>query len=166
MVEGLIVEDLWNVNVKWSVKYRSRSPSQGTCRVHTLRSCTMQGLVAVGLIVEEILKVDIKCVKGTVAQNIGQGHGVKIPAESVHLGEALCKVGGWRSYTWGDLQRWRKLCQSHCSTKYRSRSLGQGIFPVSTSRRSTKQRLMVLGLKVEEISKSMQNVSKSLERKI
>ena len=38
----------------------------------------MQGLMVVGLIVEEILKVDIKCVKGTGAQNIGQGHRVKI----------------------------------------------------------------------------------------
>ena len=49
----------------------------------------MQGLVVVCLIVEEIFNVDVK---GTGAQNIGQGHQVKIPAESVHLGEALCKV--------------------------------------------------------------------------
>ena len=52
----------------------------------------MQGLVVVGLIVEEILNIVVKCVKCTGAQNIGQGHWVKIPAESVHLGEALCKV--------------------------------------------------------------------------
>ena len=32
----------------------------------------MQGLMVVGLIVEEILNVDVKCVKGTGAQNIGQ----------------------------------------------------------------------------------------------
>ena len=51
----------------------------------------MQGLMVVGLIVEEILNVDVKCVKGTGAQNIGQGHRVKIPAKSV-IGEALCKV--------------------------------------------------------------------------
>ena len=51
----------------------------------------MQGLVVVGLIVE-ILNVDVKCVIGTGAQNIGQGHRIKIPAESVYLGEALCKV--------------------------------------------------------------------------
>ena len=51
----------------------------------------MQGLMVVGLTVEEILNVDVKCVKGTGVQNIGQGHRVKIPAESVHL-EALCKV--------------------------------------------------------------------------
>ena len=38
----------------WSAKYRSRSLSQGTCRVRTL--------VVVGLIVEEILNVDVKCV--------------------------------------------------------------------------------------------------------
>ena len=52
----------------------------------------MQGLVVVGLIVKEILNVNVKCVKCTRAQNIGQGHRVKIPAESVHLGEALYKV--------------------------------------------------------------------------
>ena len=40
----------------------------------------MQGLVVVGLTVEEIRNVDIKCVAG----NIGQGHRVKVPAESVH----------------------------------------------------------------------------------
>ena len=95
MVEGLTVEDIWKGDVKgvsqWSAKYRS-SPSQGTCGVRTLRRSTMQGLMVVGLIVEEILNVDVKCVKGTGAQNIGQGHRVKIPAESVHLGEALCKV--------------------------------------------------------------------------
>ena len=49
----------------------------------------MRGLMIVGLIVEKILNVDVKCVKGTGAQNIGQGHRVKIPAKSVHLGEAL-----------------------------------------------------------------------------
>ena len=54
----------------------------------------MQVLMVVGLIVEEILNIDVKCVKGTGAQNIGQGHWVKIPAKSVHtcIGEALCKV--------------------------------------------------------------------------
>ena len=77
---------------QWSAKYRSRSPSQGICGVRTLRRSTMQGLVVVGLIVEKILNVDLKCVKGTRAQNIGQGHQVKIPAGSVRLGEALCKV--------------------------------------------------------------------------
>ena len=70
-------------------KYRSRSPGQGICC--TLRS-TLQGLMVVGLIVEEISNVDAKCVKVTGLQNIGQGHQVKVPAESVHLGEAICKV--------------------------------------------------------------------------
>ena len=79
---------------QWSAKYRSRSSSQGTCGVRTLRRSTTQGLMVVGLIVEEILNVNVKCVRGTGAQNIGQGHQVKIPAKSVHLGEALCKV--WR----------------------------------------------------------------------
>ena len=44
-------------------KYRSRSPSQATCRVRTLKRSSMQGLVVVGLIVEEILNVNVKCVK-------------------------------------------------------------------------------------------------------
>ena len=57
-----------------------------------MRRSTIQGLVVVGFIVEEILNVDVKCVKGTGAQNIGQGHRVKIPVESVYLGEALCNV--------------------------------------------------------------------------
>ena len=33
-----------------------------------------------------------KCVKVTGAQNIGQGLRVNVAAESVHPGEALCKV--------------------------------------------------------------------------
>ena len=40
----------------------------------------------------KISNVDAKYVKVTEAQNIGQGHQVKVPAESVYLGEALCKV--------------------------------------------------------------------------
>ena len=79
---------------QWSVKYRSRSPGQGTFRVRTLRRSTMQGLMVVGLIVEEILNVDVKCIKGTGAQNIGEGHQVKIPAKSVYIGEALSRFGG------------------------------------------------------------------------
>ena len=43
-------------------KYRSRSPGQGICRVSTLRRSTLQGLMVVGLIVEEISNVDAKCV--------------------------------------------------------------------------------------------------------
>ena len=52
----------------------------------------MQSSVVVGLIVEEISNVDVKCVEVTGAQNIDQGHQVKVPAKSIHLGEALCKV--------------------------------------------------------------------------
>ena len=71
----------------------------------------MLGLVVVGLIFEEISNINVKCVKGTGVQNIGQGHQVivqdiwkgnvkgvkvngarnigqghrvKLPAESVH----------------------------------------------------------------------------------
>ena len=73
-------------------KYRSRSPGQGICQVSSLRRSTLQGLMVVGLIVEEISNVDTKYVKVTGAQNIGQGHWVKVPAKSVHLGEAPCKV--------------------------------------------------------------------------
>ena len=42
---------------QWSAKYRSRSLNQGTFGVHTLRRSTMQGLMVVGLIVEEILNI-------------------------------------------------------------------------------------------------------------
>ena len=38
--------------------------------------------MVVGLIVEEILNVDAKYVEVTGAQNIGQGHRVKVPAKS------------------------------------------------------------------------------------
>ena len=78
-------------------KYRSRSPGQGICQVSTLRRSTLQGLMVVGLIVEEISNVDAKYIEvsgaqNIGAQNIGQGHRVKVYAKSVHLGEALCKV--------------------------------------------------------------------------
>ena len=38
----------------------------------------MQGLVVVGLIVEELLNGDVKCVKVNAAENIGQEHRVNI----------------------------------------------------------------------------------------
>ena len=47
----------------------------------------MQGLVVVGLIVEEIWNVDVNCVKVTGARNIGQGHQVKIPVKSGGQGD-------------------------------------------------------------------------------
>ena len=72
--------------------YRSGSPSQGICQDSTLRRSTLQGLMVVGLTVEDISNVDAKCVKVTGAQHIGQCHQFKVPAESVHLGEVLCKV--------------------------------------------------------------------------
>ena len=75
-----------------STKYRSRSPGQGTCQVSTSRRSTIQGLMAENLIVEDISNGDVKGVKVNGARNVGQGHRVKIPAESVHRGEALCKV--------------------------------------------------------------------------
>ena len=49
----------------------------------------MQGLVVVGLIFEEIPNINIKCVKVTGVHNIGQGHQVKVPVESVHREEVL-----------------------------------------------------------------------------
>ena len=41
---------------------------------------------------EEILNINIKCVKVTRVHNIGQGHQVKVPVESVHGEEVLYKV--------------------------------------------------------------------------
>ena len=96
VARDLTLEEIWNVDVNMSKslqpKYRSRSPGQGICQVSTLRRSTLQGLMVVGLIVEEISNVDVKYVKVTGAQNIGQGHRIRVPAKSVHLGEALCKV--------------------------------------------------------------------------
>ena len=80
-------------------KYRSRSPGQGICQVSTLRRSTLQGLMVVGLIVEEISNVDTKYVKVTEAQNIGQGHRVKVPAKSVHLEKHYARFGSCTSYS-------------------------------------------------------------------
>ena len=52
----------------------------------------MQGLVVEDFIFEEIPNINVKCVKVSGMQNIGQGHQVKVPAESVHREEALYKV--------------------------------------------------------------------------
>ena len=52
----------------------------------------MQGLMVVGFIVDEILRVGFKNDKVTRARNIGQGHSVNVGAESGHQGEVICKV--------------------------------------------------------------------------
>ena len=52
----------------------------------------MQGLMVVGFIVDEILRVGFKNDKVTRARNIGQGHYVNVGAESRHQGEVICKV--------------------------------------------------------------------------
>ena len=44
----------------------------------------MQDLIVVRLIAEKIWNVNINYVKVNGAQNIGQGHWVKVSAESVH----------------------------------------------------------------------------------
>ena len=81
VVIGLIFEDIQHQRKMfqsyWSAKYRSRSPGQGTCRVSTSRRSTIQGLVAKGLIVEDIWKGDVKGVEVNGARNIGQSHRVK-----------------------------------------------------------------------------------------
>ena len=65
-----------------SVKYKSRSPNQGSCRVIEVKHYAR--LVVVGFIIEVISNVVLTCVKVTAARNIGQGHRVKEPASSVH----------------------------------------------------------------------------------
>ena len=66
----------------WSKKYKLRSSVQGTCRVSTSRRGSTQSLVVVGLTVGKIWNIDVNCVRDTGARNIGQGHRVKVPAES------------------------------------------------------------------------------------
>ena len=56
----------------WSAEYRSRSQGQGICQVSTSRRGTIQGLVAEGLIVEDIWKGDVKGVKVNGTRNIGK----------------------------------------------------------------------------------------------
>ena len=56
----------------WSMKYRSRSPGQGTCQVSTSWRSTMQDMVVVGLIVEELSNINVKCVKYR-SRSLGQG---------------------------------------------------------------------------------------------
>ena len=65
----------------------------------------------------------------------------------------FARFSGCRSNILGDTEHQRKMCQSHWSAKYRSRSLGQGTCRVSTSRRSTIQGLVVEDLTVEDIWK-------------
>ena len=57
-----------------------------------MRWSTMQGLVVVDLIFEEIPNINIKCVKVTEVHKTGQGYQVKVPAELVHREEVLHKV--------------------------------------------------------------------------
>ena len=98
VARGLTLEEIWDVDVKTKLcrSHCSQNIGQGhqvrVCAVSTLRRSTLQGLMVVGLIVEEISNIDAKYVKVTGVQNIGQGHRVKVPAKSVHLEEALCKV--------------------------------------------------------------------------
>ena len=111
----------------------------------------MQGLVVVGLIFEETPKINVKCVKVTGVQNIGQGHQVKVSAESVHREEALYKVCKVEGLTVEDIWKGNvKDVVSQWSAKYRSRSPSQGTCGVRTLRRSTKQGLMVVGLIVRD----------------
>ena len=79
MVEGLTVEDIWKGDVKGVKVNGARNIGQGhpvkVPAERTLRRSTAQGLMVVGLIVEEKLNVNVKCVKGTGAQNIKYSSG-------------------------------------------------------------------------------------------
>ena len=52
----------------------------------------MQGLVVVGLTVENVWNVNVNCVKVTGARNIRQGHRDNVPAKSGGQGDVSCKV--------------------------------------------------------------------------
>ena len=77
----------------------------------------MQGLVVVGLIFEEVPNINIKSVKVTGVQNIGQGHQVKVPAKSVHR-EALYKIWWLKALELRTYGRAHKRCKSQWSMKY------------------------------------------------
>ena len=144
-VVGLIVEELSNINVN-CVKYRSRSLGQGTCQARSMRWSTMQSLVVVGLIFEEIPNINIKCVKVTGVHNIGQGHQVKVPVESVHREEVLYKVWWLKALQLRTYGRVTQRCKSQWSVKYKSRSPSQGTCRVRTLRRSTMPSIRLRGL--------------------
>ena len=67
VVVGLIVEEIWNVDVNCAKVTAERNIGQGICRVSTSGTRTLQGLVVVSPIVEKISNVDTKCVKVTGA---------------------------------------------------------------------------------------------------
>ena len=135
----------------WSAKYRSRSPGQDTCQVSTYRRRSMQGLVATGLTLEEIWNIDVNYVKVTAAKiQVKVTRSRYLPSQYIEE-KHFARFDGCRSYSWGDIKRRRKICQSHWSAKYRSRSPDQGTCQVSTSRRSTMQGLVVVSLIVEKI---------------
>ena len=61
--------------------------------VRTLRRCLIQGLIVVGIIIDEITRVNIKTEKMTGALNIGESCRIKIHAiKSERQGDALSKV--------------------------------------------------------------------------
>ena len=92
-VEGLIVEEISNIDVK-CIKVTAAQIYVKVTRSKNLPSQYIEKYYTRfgGCVFEEIWNVHVKCVKVTGAQNIGQGYWVKVPAESVHPGEALCKV--------------------------------------------------------------------------
>ena len=97
-----------------SAKYRSKSPSQGTCRVRTLRRSNMQGLVVVGLIgdIEHGRKM---CKMHWSAKYRSRSPGQDTCRVSTSKRSTIQGLVARGLYIWGDLERWRKLCQSHCS---------------------------------------------------
>ena len=135
----------------WSAKYRSRSLGQDTCRISTSRRSTMQCLVVRGLTLEEIWNVDISFDKVTAAKiEVKATRSRYLPSQYIKK-KHFARFDGCRPYSWGDIKRQCKMCQSPWSAKYRSRSPGQCTCRVSTSRRSTTQGLVVVGLIVEKI---------------
>ena len=115
-------------------KYRSRSPGQGICQVSTLRRSTLQGLMVVGLIVEEISNADAKYVKVTGAQNIGQGH----------PDQGTCQVSTSRRSTMQGLVVVSLIVEKICNVKVNcvkvngAQNIGQGHW-VNTSAKSGGQ---------------------------
>ena len=64
VIEGLVVEEIWKVDIKRIKVTGAGNICQGhrvkVPAVHTLRRSTMQSLVVVGLTVEEISNIDVK----------------------------------------------------------------------------------------------------------
>ena len=82
-----------------------------------MRWSTMQGLVVVGLIFEEIPNINVKCVK----VNWSAKYRSRYPPSQYIEKKHYTRFGGWRLYSWGHIEGRPQRCKSQWSAKYTCR---------------------------------------------